>query len=324
MSQSAPKGLWPAVTAIERVGFLRLRLYEHYDRDADLRDRLMQLQPAWWGWHGRSLARLSDCLLDLDDAEQLLAGRVGVNDARDYLAAIRALAAEVGLDRIPMVGTPPEILTGYLPSGVAQVHRYLWHLYNRLPREGAPPDANERFLRIPRPSFVALASFGAPIPVVDMSIAGTSARWDPRTELRVDARPRLRKETGLASEAIEAELTRIADQGGYEFPDTATQRSGIWRLDRDAQWVWWRIRRRWTYEQIAREWQRLHSDDFRMQYRLADKVSRRWKAEHPQEAGTLLATREAVGMVRKAVTTFARRAQVNVVTGPGRQASRTQ
>ena len=275
----APKGLWPAVTNIQRVAFSRLRLYEHYDRDDRLRDALVGFHGEWWTRLGRSLRRLDDCLPDLDDAERHLADLVGQGPAHDYFEALGALAAEAGLDRIPMVGTPPLVIAGYLPSGT-------------------------------------------PIPAVDTSIAGTDARWDPRTELRADARRRLRHEMNLTRETIEAELARIADDGGYQFPDTSTQRSGIWRLDRDAEWVWWRIRRRWTYEQIARAWERLHPGDFRLQYRLDDDEARQWKADNPLEAGSLMFPAEAVSLVRKAVTTFALRAQVHVMTRPGGRAGR--
>jgi len=144
-----------------------------------------------------------------------------------------------------MVGTP--LIAGYLHSGVAQAHRFLWGLDKALLWEAAPDTAKGSLPPVGRPTFVALASFGASIPVVDTSIAETAARWDPRTELRADARRRLRSETDLTRETIEAELNRIGEEGGYQFPDTSTQRSGIWRLDRDSQWTWWRIRRGWTY-----------------------------------------------------------------------------
>ena len=322
MIRPAPKGQWPAVTAIERVAFSRLLLYEHYDRDDRLRDALVGFHGEWWTRLGRNFRRLDDCLPDLDDAERHLADLVGQGPAHDYFEALGALAAEAGLDRIPMVGTPPLVIAGYLPSGLAQAHRFLWGLDKALLWEAAPAGITASLPAVRRPTFVALASFGAPIPAVDTSIAGTDARWDPRTELRADARRRLRHETNLTRETIEAELARIADEGGYQFPDTSTQRSGIWRLDRDAEWVWWRIRRRWTYEQIARAWERLHPGDFRLQYRLDDDEARQWKADNPLEAGSLMVPAEAVSLVRKAVTTFALRARVHVMTRPGGRAGR--
>lgn len=315
-----PKGRWPAVTAIERVAFSRLRLYEHYERDDDLRQTLLRMHGEWWSRLGKSLRRLDDRLPDLDDAQQRLVDVAGPEPALAYLADLGALAAEAGLSRIPMVGTPE--IANYLPSGVALAHRYLWDLDKALLWEAAPTRAIATLPVVRRPTFVALASFGMPIPAVDMSIAGTDARWNPRTELRADARRRVRSETDLSAETIETELQRIAGEGGYEFPDTSTERSGIWRLDRDAEWVWWRIRRQWTYEQIAREWERLHPGDFRLQYRLDDEEAREWEAENPLEAGSLTAPAEAIGLVRKAVTTFAGRARVDVRTGPGRRASR--
>ena len=48
--------------------------------------------------------------------------------AHDYVAGLRALAAEAGLDRIPMFGAPERAAAGYLPSGISQAHRFLWHL----------------------------------------------------------------------------------------------------------------------------------------------------------------------------------------------------
>src|SRR5450759_53613 len=320
----APKGLWPAVTDIERVAFSRLRLFEQYDRDDRIRDALIGFHGEWWSRLGGSLRRLDDCLPDLDDAERQLAELVGMGPAREYLGELGAIAAEAGLDRIPMVGKPPVVIAGYLPSGIAQAHRFLWHLDKALIWEAAPAGAKESLPPVQRPTFVSLASFGTPIPAVDTSIAGTHARWNPRAELLADARRRLPDETGLARETIEIELARIASEGGYQFPDTSTQRSGIWRLDRDAEWVWWRIRRRWTYGKIVREWQRLHPGDFRLQYRLDDDGAREWEAENPLGVGSLMAPAQAVGLVRKAVTTFAKRARVDVKTGPDRRASRAQ
>ena len=331
MIKRAAKGLWPAVTAIERVASPRLRLYEYYDRDDRLLEALIGFHGEWWSRLGRSLRRLDDCLPDLDDAERQLAKLAGVGPAEDYFRELGALAAEAGLDRIPMVGTPPVVIAGYLPSGIAQAHRFLWHVDKALIWEAAPAGAKESLPPVRRPTFVSLASFGTPIPAVDMSIAGTDARWNPRTELLADARRRLRDETGLAREAIEADLSRIADEGAYQFPDTSTLRSGIWRLDRDAHWVWWRIRRRWTYAQIAREWDRLYPADIQLQAREDDlqareddEVARGREVELAHELWLMTTPADAVGLVRKAVTTFARRARVDVTTGPGRRARPAQ
>ncbi len=324
MAGVVPKGLWLAVTDIERVVGPRLRLYEHYERDDRLREALIGFHREWWNRLGRSLRRLDPYLPDLDDPVRQLAELVGVGPAHDYFGELGVLAAEAGLDRIPMVGTPPVVIVGYLPSGIAQAHCYLWDLDKALLWEAAPVGLTEKLPPVRRPTFVALAKFGTPIPAVETSIAGTDAQWNPRTETRADARRRLRDETGLARETIETELARIASEGGYQFPDTSTQRGGIWRLDRDAEWVWWRIRRRWTYEQIVREWERLHPGDFRLQYRLDDDEAREWEAANPLEAGILMAPAQAVGLVRKAITTFAQRARVNVKIGPDRRASRAQ
>jgi hypothetical protein len=320
----APKGLWPAVTAIARVASPRLRLYEHYDSDERLKEALIGFHRQWWSRLGRSLRRLDDCLPDLDDAERQLAELAGVRAAHDYLGELGALAAEAGLDRIPMVGTPPVVMVGYLPSGIAQAHRFVWQLDKALMWEAVPVRAKGSLPPVERPTFVALAGFGAPIPAVDTSIAGTDARWNPRTELLADARGRLPDETGLARETIETELARIADEGGYKFPDTSTQRGGIWRLDRDAHWVWWRIRRRWTFAQIAQEWDRLYPGDIQLQARVDDQVAPESEVELAHEPWLMTTPADAIGLVRKAVTTFARRSRVDVTTGPGRRARPAQ
>ena len=158
----APKGLWPAVTNIQRVAFSRLRLYEHYDRDDRLRDALVGFHGEWWTRLGRNFRRLDDCLPDLDDAERHLADLVGQGPAHDYFEALGALAAEAGLDRIPMVGTP--LIAGYLHSGVAQAHRFLWGLDKALLWEAAPDTAKGSLPPVGRPTFVALASFISGIP----------------------------------------------------------------------------------------------------------------------------------------------------------------
>jgi len=313
----APKGLWPAVTDIERVAFSRLRLYEHYDGDDQIRDALVQFHGEWWTRLVHSPRRLDDRLPDLDDGERQLADRVGPESAHDYLADLGALAAEAGLDRIPMIGTP--LIAGYLPSGVAQAHRFLWGLDKALLWEAAPVEAKASLPPVRRPTFVALDSFGASIRAVDTAIAGTAARWDPRAEHLADAQRRLRSETDLTREAIEAELIRIGEKGGYQFPDTSTQRSGIWRLDRDSEWTWWRIRWGWTYTRIAEEWERLHPGDLRLQPR-DDDFAREWDAKNAGELWRLEDPADAVRLVRKAVTTFAERARVDFRTGPGRRA----
>ena len=217
----ASKGLWPAVTNIQRIGFSRLRLYELYDRDDRLRDALVGFHGEWWTRLGRSLRRLDDRLPDLEDAERQLADLVGPEPTHEYLGHLGALAAEAGLDRIPMVGTP--LIAGYRPSGLAQAHRFLWGLDKALLWEAAPAGITASLPAVGRPTFVALASFGAPIPAVDTSIAGTDARWDPRTELRADARRRLRHETNLTRETIEAESLEWATTRGSRSGRTAWQ-----------------------------------------------------------------------------------------------------
>ncbi|MFI5259310.1 MAG: hypothetical protein ACHQ01_06850 [Candidatus Limnocylindrales bacterium] len=319
----APKGLWLAVTAIERVGFSRLRLYEHYDSDGWLNEALITFHLEWWSRLGRSLRRLDPCLPDLDDPERQLAELVGLREAHDYLGELAALATEAGLDRIPMVGVPPVVNFGYLPSGIAQAHCYLWHLDKALLWE-ASQAAGQRWPSVPRPTFVILARFGTPIAAGDTSIAGTDSQWDPRTETRADARGRLPRETDLARDTIEAELARIADEGAYQFPDTSTQRGGISRLDRDVHWVWWRIRLRWTFAQIAQEWDRIYPRDIQLQAREDDNVARECEVELAHEPWLMTTPADAVGLIRKAVTTFARRARVDVTTGPGRRPRRAQ
>lgn len=236
--------------------------------------------------------------------------------ASAYLRDLKALGEEAGLDRIPLVGTPLVVIVGYLPSGIAQAHRFLWHLDISLRGEQAVNDSPTLPPPMPRPTFAWLASFGTPVRDVELSVAGTVARWDPRAETLADARSRLRKDPNLCRETIDRELNRIADEGGYHFPDTSL------RLGRDAQWTWWRIARRWTYAQIAREWERLHPGAIRLQAQ-ADDHAREWEVRNPTSAWTLTEPRDAVAHVRKAITVFARRARVDAKTGPGRPESDT-
>jgi hypothetical protein len=93
---------------------------------------------------------------------------------------------------------------------------------------------------------------------------------------------------------------------------------GAPRLDRDAQWTWWRIRWGWTYGQIAEEWERLNPGDLRLQPR-SDAFAREWEASYPDELGRLERPADAARLVRKAVTTFAERARVDFRRGPGRR-----
>jgi hypothetical protein len=310
------KGYWLALTGVERVAGLRFRLYELYDRDVSLIEALVDFHARWWARIGRYLRRLDDCLPDTDDAWEVLAELVGPIVADAYLGDFHELVSGAGLDRIQLYGTPPVVVTGYLPSGAGQAHRFLWHLDKAILWEravGIPSRGGE----VGRPTFVSLTSFGAGIPSIDTRILGTSTRWEPRTESLAKARRRLPDQTGLATETIEAELMRIARDGRYEFPDTSTVRENVWRLDRDAQWVWWRIRRRLTYAEIAAEWAALHPRDFHFQPR-SDHDARQWDRDHPEEAGALTDPADAVEMVRKAVRVYARRAGVRAQTGPGR------
>jgi len=314
-----PRGEWPAVTDVEWMGGLRRRLYECYDRDEALIGVLVAFHSLWWDRIGSDLRRLDDCLPDYDDAEARLADRVGPRAANDYLREFRDIVEEAGLDRIGMVGTPPVVVAGYLPSGSGQAHRFLWHFDKALLSERAATKLRTPLPPIRRPTFMTLSGFGAGLPAVNTAIAGTTARWDPRTELLAHARRRLHDETELDPEAVEAELGRIRLESSYRFPDTSTRRDGVWRLDRDAQWVWWRIRRGLKYAEIAREWAALHPNDFHLQLRLDDEA-RKWDQDNPQEAASSVEPADAVELVRKAVRVFAARAGVDVHTGPGRRA----
>ncbi len=318
LTRGAPKGLWPAVTNVERIGGLRLRVYLHYDADTQVSDLITAFHSRWWDSVGAQLRRLDDCLPDTTDAIQSLADRVGdVATAAAYVSGLRNLAASVGLHRIPAVGSGV-IQVGYLPSGVAQVHRFLWHLDKALLWERAPQGLKRGIGRIERPSFFKLASFATPVPQIDTRIHGSGTNWDPRQETLAEARARLRRDTVLSLSAIEAELHRIASEGGYSFPDTSTIRGGIYRLDRDAQWVWWRIRHGWTYTRVAAEWTRMHPGDIRLQGPRDDLDARAWEREHPSERPSPDA-RDAAPHVRRAVTAFALKAVLDVQTGPGRK-----
>jgi hypothetical protein len=327
----ATRGARPAVLGIEQVAGLRLRLYLLYDSDIGLVEALDDLHGRWWAVIGSHLRRLDECLPDLKDAERLLSDRVGAEPASDYLQALKSLALQVGLDRIPAFGTHPTNLplafpeerssltvpfTGYLPSGVAQMQRFLWHLDKAKLYETAEPRRAAPLGGVPRPTFMWLASFGMPISIVDMSIAGTEAQWDPRTETLADARRRLRAQTTLPREALETELARIAKEGKYLFPDTSSN------LDRDARLVWWRIRRSWTYEEVAA--QSIQKDPWGHTLPAFERHTQapERNPESPEDAQRRMKPAYAIDQVRKAVRIFARRAQVDVSTESGRRPNR--
>lgn len=261
-----PKGAWPATTRLEQIGFHRLRLYRHYDDDADCIRELEAFHRSWGarvrtGLHGPD----EECLPDLPDVTEALVAGGNEQEAAAYLVSLRALATKLGLARLPAVGNPSPMLVDYLPSGVTQAHRYVVKVDHALRAEQAIPalielghdPATAAALVAegpPSPTFTRLASFGAAIPDVDTSITA-DASWDPRTELLSSARRRLRRETTLSGRAIDARLREIVDSGGYLLPDTSP------RMDRDALWAWWRIRHLWTYPRIAEEWQRLHPEE---------------------------------------------------------------
>lgn len=307
-STGAPKGAWPATTRLERIGSHRLRLYRLYDDDAECVGELEAFHRSWGPWARHGLRGPDeDCLPDLPDATEVLVARIGECEAAAYLTELGALATELGLARIPAVGDPLPIPLGYLQSGVAQAHRYVVKLDQALRAEQAVP----ALVRLghdletatalaaaesPRPTFTRLASFGAGIPDVDTSITA-DASWDPRTELFSSARRRLRRETKLSGREIDARLRRIVDSGAYLLPDTSPH------MDRDAQWAWWRIRHRWTYPRIAGEWLRLHPDED-------------WELQPPPDALPVNHPKH-VSLVERAIARFARKASIDVVTGPG-------
>jgi hypothetical protein len=309
----SPKGAWPAATRLEQIAFHRLRLYRLYDDDAECIGEIQAFHRSWGPQVLLGLRGLDEnCLPDLDDADSVVAARIGEPEAAAYLSQLGTLAAKLGLGRIPAVGDPKPIPLGYLPSGVAQAHRYLIQLVRALRAEQAIPELMElghhqatatalAAAGPPRPTFTSLASFGAGIPEVDISITAETC-WDPRTELLSSARRRLRRQTTLSGAAIDARLRRIIDSGGYLLPDTSS------RMDRDAQWVWWRIRHRWTYARIADEWLRLHPEEV-------------WELEPPPDALPVNHPKH-LSLVERAVARFAKKAQVDVVTGPGRSQSK--
>ena len=74
-------------------------------------------------------------------------------------------------------------------------------------------------------------------------------------------------------------------------------------MDRDALWAWWRIRHLWTYARIAEEWQGLHPEE-------------EWDLQPPPDAVPGDHNKH-VSLVERAVARFAKRACIDVVTGPG-------
>ena len=61
-----------AVTAVERVAWARLRLYELYDADASTVDALDRFRQEWLDQLAVVFRCLDDCLPNLPDAEERL------------------------------------------------------------------------------------------------------------------------------------------------------------------------------------------------------------------------------------------------------------
>jgi hypothetical protein len=305
------------------VAGLRLRLYILFDDDVQLRDALEHFHGVWWARFGPQLRRLEEYIPDVDGAEQLLSATIGAQSAADYFQAIGSLAARSGLDRLPAVGSPPGrgfdtvrasgAEADYVPSGTAQIQKYLWHLDKAKLWEAAERNEPLPSDRVLRPTFAWLASFGTVVPGVDTSIADTKVRWDPRLETLAAARRRLRREAPMSGSVAEAELERIVEDGKFILPDTSSN------LGRDAWFVWWRIRGRLTYEQIAAKSMSDLPGLLSPPTFAGDSEVRSWNREHPEEATPDMKPREAIDQVRKAVRTFARLAGVDVSTAPGRR-----
>lgn len=317
------RGSQLAVTATEQVAGLRLRLYILYDDDVELRAAIEDFHEVWWARFGPQLRRLEEYLPNVDVAEQLLSVTIGAQFAAEYFQAIGSLAARSGLDRLPAVGSPPSRGFGtvrasgaegdYIPSGTAQIQKYLWHLDKAKLWEAAERNGSVPPGRVLRPTFAWLASFGTVVPKVDTSIAGTAAQWDPRVETLVDARRRLRRETPASGSVAEAEIERIVTDGKFIIPDTSSN------LGRDACFLWWRIRYRLTYRQIAAKSMRDLPGLLSPPTFADDPETRSWNLEHPEEARRQGTPEEAIDQVRKAVRIFARRARVDRSTVPGRR-----
>ena len=295
------KGTWPAVTRLVQVGGLRLRLYLLYDDDEECARRLESFRRSWWSGLGGVLRGLDECLLDLDDAPSLLGERVGKEEAGHYIGALRAAANEIGLGRIPAEGKPNSLRIGYLPSGLAQAHAYLVRLDRAFAAAGAASSPASSREAMPRPTFVELASFGASVPDVDGTLADHTS-WDPHIETLADARRRLKRDTEMTEAEIEAGLRGIMRVGAYRLPDTSA------RLERDATWVWWRIRYRWTYRRIAEEWLRTNPEPD-------------WDLV-PADPLVPGARPNPVALVQLAIERYAKKANVDVKTGQGRLSKR--
>jgi hypothetical protein len=310
---SSPKGHWPALTQTEQIGGLRLRLYELYGDDHEVRGGINSLIAAWWDTVGPRLRRCPPDPRETWNDRFEPFGRPGQELA--YLDHVAYFARAVGLNRIREVPCDPEPLA----SGESLLHVLLWRLDRHRLAEAAR-SRNRSLPEEPPPTFVQVASFWTSIPSVDIAV-GNGAQWNPRSETLADARPRLAGETGLPREHLDAELRRIVEEGEYLLPDTSTSRGGIPRLERDALWTYWRIRHRWTHTEIAAHWAALHPADTVSTAR-GDGLARAWEREHRGQEREVTDARDVAHQVRDAISRYGRLADIDVSTGPGRPRSR--
>ena len=317
------KGTWPAVTEAEVIGARRLRLYLRYDRDPATMAWIDDLYTRFWMELAPTLRRFPVYLPDA--SASIAAAEMGADGALvdEYLTALRWEARNLGFDRIPRVGPGPEQKRAdatYQRSGVAQVHALLLHLDKHRLWEAAPEQFRLSGEAFPKPSFAAMASFGAAIPAIDLQVGATGESWDPRLETFADARRRIQMATGLPVGDVERGLQAIVAAGDYHLPDTRTVVGGRNRLDRAATWTFMRLRHRWSYRVIAERWNERHPADFRL--RPLDAAAGEWDVVHDgrdrlDDPAQPFDATKAIDQVRKAVREFATNAAVDVGTSAG-------
>lgn len=298
---STRRRVTPAITPEQERGFLRWAYLERYDDDPEFGQALVALYDRWtadigelpfnW-WELSSRAVFGEAALAAGYAPP--AGHEAI--AR-YVEEVEELARRFGLDRMTDDGA------GSTPSlGVGLIHEWCrfrqWEAVRGRelgPKEfrtghgfgGWEPDIGELVRRetwlVPGPDGPVAIVDEHRRPIVHVSFDDV---WDPRRERLRDARLRLFRR---ARQAIEAELGRLAAEAeakGYRFRDTAP------KLQRDLDWLFWRVRVGLTYRQIVEREVELHGTE-----RTGEEGTEESAVRH---AVTALAGRVGVNLTRRA------------------------
>lgn len=298
---STRRRVTPALTSEQERGFLRWAYLERYDADPDFGQALVALYDRWtadigelpfnW-WELSSRAVYGEAALAAGHAPP--AGHEAI--AR-YVDEVEELARRFGLDQITGDGASSR------PSlGVGLIHEWCrfrqWQAARG--REWGPedfstghgfggwePDIGEL---VRRETWLVEGPDGR-VAIVDEDRRPTihvsfDDVWDPRRERLRDARRRLVRR---ATQAIKAELDRLAAEAeakGYRFLDTAPN------LQRDLDWLFWRVRAGLTYGQILERESELHGTE-----RTGEQGTEESAVRH---AVTALAARVGVKLTRRA------------------------